>query len=226
MPNGGVEALIQMQNDLYGSSSDEDNALFSMCDLDDHLSTLDLSVDDELLCPTCCSGPEESALILDRALAGGDDPPVCRLSALTLDCALSDDDDPPVPRLLGLCPCSLSLLSLGHCLCEGGGRCACMCPQCRFMDVELGSILDQGLDQSLCLNPSLCPLPEPVPAPAPSTTAALSSAQRRRRHRRLRIAAAASVAHPLDERNTPVNRTHTSPTGDICVALTLSIFSL
>ena len=204
MPNGGVEALIQMQNDLYGSSSDEDNALFSMCDLDDHLSTLDLSVDDELLCPTCCSGPDESALILDRALAGGDDPPVCRLSALTLDCALSDDDDPPVPRLLGLCPCSLSLLSLGLCLCEGGGRCACMCPQCRFMDMELGGILDQGLDQSLCLNPNLRPLSEPVPAPAPS--AALSSAQRRRRHRRLRIAAAASVAHPLDERNTPAAR--------------------
>jgi hypothetical protein len=37
-----------------------------------------------------------SALILDCALAGGDDPPVCRLSALTLDCALADDDDPPV----------------------------------------------------------------------------------------------------------------------------------
>ena len=79
-----------------------------------------------------------------------------------------------------------------------------MCPQCRFMDVELGGILDQGLDQSLCLNPNLRPLSEPVPAPAPS--AALSSAQRRRRHRRLRIAAAASVAHPLDESNTPAAR--------------------
>ena len=83
-----------------------------------------------------------------RDLAAGD-LSLGGIEALTLDCALADDDDPPVPRLLGLCPCSLSLLSLSHCLCEGGGRCACMCPQCRVMDVELGGILDQGLDQSL-----------------------------------------------------------------------------
>jgi len=70
--------------------------------------------------------------------------------------------------------------------------------------MELGGILDQGLDQSLRLNPSLRPLPEPEPAPAPS--AALSSAQRRRRQRRLRVAAAVSVEHPLDERNTPAAR--------------------
>ena len=57
MPNGGVEALIQMQNDLYGSSSDEDNALVSVLDSDDHLYTPDLSVDDESLRCTCCSGP-------------------------------------------------------------------------------------------------------------------------------------------------------------------------
>ena len=57
MPNGGVEALMQMQNDLYGSSSDEDNALVSVFDSVDHLYTPDLSADDELLCPTCCSGP-------------------------------------------------------------------------------------------------------------------------------------------------------------------------
>ena len=76
MPDGGVEALMQMQNDLYGSSSDEDNALVSVFDSVDHLYTPDLSVDDELLCPACCSGPDGSALILDRALAGG-----CRYTA-------------------------------------------------------------------------------------------------------------------------------------------------
>ena len=37
MPNGGVGTLMQMQNDLYGSSSDEDNALVSVFDSVDHL---------------------------------------------------------------------------------------------------------------------------------------------------------------------------------------------
>ena len=49
MPNGGIEALRQMQDDLWGSTSDEDNALVSVFDSDDHLYTPDLSVDDEFL---------------------------------------------------------------------------------------------------------------------------------------------------------------------------------